>query len=126
MPDTGQDLGADLNRLETMALRNLPNVAEQYGNAAARVNGTGFSVGAAFSRHTAFGGSTQGPALGPWIQLKDTIAGYLRDTADKLDATAEALELAVKAIADADQAAAAELDRLRGGAHRDVPPPQGR
>jgi hypothetical protein len=117
MPDSGTDLGADLDRLEAMAKVNLPNVADQYSASASDVEAASQSVGMVFARPAGFG-DTQGPALGPWIQLKDTIHTFLKCTADNLDATAEALLLAVKAIADTDAEASKELDRLRTQAGR--------
>lgn len=112
MPDSGKDLGADLDWLETMAQKNLPDVAAEYAMAAAQVDATSSTVGAVFVRSPEFGG-VQGPAFGPWTDLKDTIHTFLSDTADNLLATAHALRAAVDTIAETDAAAAAELNRLR-------------
>jgi hypothetical protein len=112
MPDSGMDLGADLYRLHTMATSNLPDVAEVYRRAAARLVSTDSGLTAAFVRPAQFGG-TRGPAYKPWVDLRDTIKGFLSDTGNNLGETAAALLLAVEAYSEVDHAAGVEFKELK-------------
>lgn len=116
MPDR-EYLGADLDRLERMAKEKLPAVALQYSEAATRIEAAGSSTGAAFARSAEFGGG-QGPAFGPWTQLKDVVYGFLNGTAENLQATADAVQAAVNAMALADTTSGQELQVLRDPEHR--------
>jgi hypothetical protein len=112
MPDQGVDLGADLYKLLVVAKDNLPSVSVIYGDAMAKYNQALSGLAAAMQRPEHFGGSP-GPVYGAWTAFHGIAAKFMSDTRSSLDATAAALEKAVEMYAATDQAAAAELKRLR-------------
>lgn len=112
MPDRGADLGADLYRLYQLAKVNLPNVAAEYATAASAVSRTDSGLSLAFVRPAQFGG-TFGSAYRPWVEARDMIGKFLSDTSTNLTDTARALLLAVGTYAECDDAAVAELNRLK-------------
>jgi hypothetical protein len=121
MPDSGQDLGADLYQLWRAGRDNMPSVAAVFANANRSVSDTHNGMEAAFSRSDHFGGGTYGPVYPAFTALRDELQRILGDTAVNIELTGEALCLAATEYAKTDAGAAAELARLRG-TNGDLPP----
>ena len=109
--DHGTTLGLDLWELYRAGKQSLPAVAMEYYVASNYVRHSGDAAEPAFSRPAMFGG-IQGPAFGEWVELMRTIARFLEDTGDNLDATGTALVMAADAYAETDHRAGRELHRL--------------
>jgi hypothetical protein len=112
MPDVGRDLGVDIQQLWMAGKEKLPAVASEYRAAAGLVASTEASTLCALTLPSALLGG-RGDVLGPWTGLRDELLKILRDTADNLDAAADALLMAADAYARTDRGARDTFDRLR-------------
>lgn len=112
MPNSGEDLGADLYELWRAGRDNLPTVAAQYSAATGFLSSTDYGLHYAFQRPGRFGDGAYGPVYGPWKDLRTELEGILSETATNLELTGEALCLAATEYAETDEAAAAEFNRL--------------
>jgi hypothetical protein len=108
MPDSGKDLGVDLYDLWRAGRDNLPSVAHQYRVASGFI---ATDLAATFRRSDRLGGP-YGQAYRAWAALRDDVERILTETADNLDAVAEALCLATQRYAGTDAEAAEEFRRL--------------
>ncbi|HEY2947409.1 MAG TPA: hypothetical protein VGJ53_03265 [Micromonosporaceae bacterium] len=111
MSKSSDELGAELYELWFAGERRLPAIAEEFATAASRVGGS-MNGESAFWRPSELSGP-YGAARGPWVSFRDEVYDILKETADNLDLTGEALSLAAREYAKTDRAAAAKLEQLK-------------
>jgi hypothetical protein len=111
MSKSGDELGAELYELWFAGERRLPAIANEFTSAASRLNGS-MSGETVLWRPPELSGP-YGAARGPWASFRDDVYDILRETADNLDLTGEALSLAAREYAKTDSAAAAKLEQLK-------------
>ncbi|WBB96026.1 hypothetical protein O7543_25240 [Solwaraspora sp. WMMA2080] len=111
-PNSGSRLGADLYGLWRAGRDNLPTVAAVYSAAGDALDAAAVGVAGAFVRSGNLPGVPYGPAYQPWVELHNILAKICHDTADNIEATADALCVATVEYARADYEAASEFARL--------------
>ncbi|WP_034594685.1 hypothetical protein [Hamadaea tsunoensis] len=113
MGESGEQLGADLNRMWKVANRILPDLSAEFAAARRAVCGTRSTLAGFPSVPEVNNGLARCASEQPWLDLRDELDKILLDTVDNMNDTATALDMATKAYASTDAAAAAEFDRER-------------
>jgi len=109
VPKSGYDLGVDLYKLWYAGRHDLPTLAEVYAKACNALADTDIGIESAFRRDVYFGPDR---VLDAWRTLRDSLHGFLRDSATNLEMTADALCLAVSAYKETDDGARQALTQL--------------
>jgi hypothetical protein len=107
----GKEFGVDLYELEKVAKVDFPTVAADYGDAIGTCERLRGELAQAMQRPAKFGGDALGPVYQAYLDLHDTVTGFLKETKANLDDTATALDKAARHYAETDQAARDELYR---------------
>jgi uncharacterized protein YukE len=110
--DQGVTLGLDLAELYRAGRLTLPNGAAEIREAGAAV-ARAISAESCFTRPAIFGGS-KGLAHAEWEELRASLDRFLTETADNMVDAGQALITAAENYASTDEAAAGELNRLKG------------
>ncbi|WP_107656016.1 hypothetical protein [Nocardia suismassiliense] len=112
MVHQGKALGVDLHRLEQAAKVHFPAVSADYGEAIGKCDQVRGQIEQAMRRPEQFGGDTLGPVYHAYLDLHDTVMGFLKETRTNLDDTATALHRAAQIFAGMDRKAGDEMNRL--------------
>lgn len=107
----GKDLGADLHRLEQAAKVHFPAVSEDYRLAIDNCDKARGEVEKVMRRPEQFGGDALGPVYRAYLDLHDTVMGFMKETRRNLDDTGAALDKAAQIFAAMDREAADEMSR---------------
>ncbi|MBF6062313.1 hypothetical protein IU500_10150 [Nocardia terpenica] len=107
----GKDLGADLHRLEQAAKVHFPAVSADYGLAIDKCDKVRGDVEQVMRRPEQFGGDALGPVYRAYLDLHDTVLGFMKETRRNLDDTGAALDKAARIFAAMDREAADEMNR---------------
>ena len=111
MVHQGKEFGVDLYELEKVAKVDFPVVSADYGDAIGSCDRVRGEVAQVMRRPEQFGGDALGPVYQAYLDLHDTVVGFLKETKTNLDDTAIALDKAARHYAETDQAARDELYR---------------
>lgn len=111
MVHQGKEFGVDLYELEKVAKVDFPTVAADYGDAIDSCDRVRGELAQVMQRPAQFGGDALGPVYQAYLDLHDTVTGFLKETKTNLDDTATALDKAARHYANNDQAARDELYR---------------
>ncbi|MGW5715517.1 WXG100 family type VII secretion target [Amycolatopsis sp. NPDC003865] len=111
MVHQGKEFGVDLYELEKVAKVDFPTVSADYGDAIGSCNRVRSDLAQVMRRPERFGGDPLGPVYQAYLNLHDTVLGFLNETRANLDDTATALDKAARHYAETDQAARDELYR---------------
>lgn len=111
MTSSGRELGADIYELWRAGHENLPNVAAQFSDSASTL--AAYSYGYKFYRSGSLGAGGMYGAYDAWNSLAGTLDGIMRETADNIVDTGNALVLAADMYAATDADAAAEFNRRK-------------
>lgn len=109
MPDSGAELGVDLYWLSTVANDDLPSAANVFLDASRNLVSAATPVDGLMRRPSAFGGGTSSIYEG-WHGLHATTSRFLSDTADNIEDTAHALNLAIDHYKETDHGAKVAFD----------------
>ncbi|MFI6044708.1 hypothetical protein ACIA8C_23980 [Nocardia sp. NPDC051321] len=107
----GQRFGVDLYELEKVAKADFPTISGDYSAAIGGCDRVRGEIAQVMRRPEQFGGDSLGPVYRAYLDLHDTIAGFLKETRVNLDDTAVALDKAARYFAGTDREAAAEMNR---------------
>ncbi|NBH11310.1 hypothetical protein [Amycolatopsis sp. SID8362] len=111
MVHQGKEFGVDLYELEKVAKVDFPTISADYGDAIGSCNRVRGELAQVMRRPEQFGGDALGPVYQAYLDLHDTVLGFLGETRTNLDDTATALDRAARHYAETDQAARGELYR---------------
>jgi hypothetical protein len=112
VPKHGEDLGVDLYELWVAGQTQLPQVGEQFADAAQWLARTESQDGG-FWRPAEFGGGGYGPAQASFAHLRDSMTAIFRDSQDNLELAGRALMMAAEEYASTDHTAADTFHRLQ-------------
>ncbi len=111
MVHQGKEFGVDLYELEKVAKVDFPVVSADYGDAIGSCDRVLGGVDRAMRRPEQFGGGALGPVYQAYLDLHETMTGFLKETKTNLDDTAAALGTAAQHYAGTDHSASDELHR---------------
>ncbi|MFI6170776.1 hypothetical protein ACIBCN_28605 [Nocardia sp. NPDC051052] len=111
MVHQGKALGVDLHRLEQAAKAHFPAISADYGETIGNCDRVRGEVEQVMRRPEQFGGDTLGPVYRVYLDLHDTVMGFMKETRTNLDDTATALDRAARMFAGMDREAADEMNR---------------
>ncbi|PPK67021.1 hypothetical protein CLV40_10817 [Actinokineospora auranticolor] len=111
MVHQGKEFGVDLYELEKVAKVDFPVIAADYADAIGSCERLRSDLAQVLQRPEQFGGGTLGPVYQAYLELHDTVTGYLKETKTNLDDTAAALDRAASRYAETDEVARDELHR---------------
>jgi hypothetical protein len=111
----GEEFGVDLYELEAVAKGDFPLISADYGDAIGSSDRVLGGVAQAMRRPAQFGGDALGPVYQAYLDLHNTVVGFLKETKVNLDDTAVALDKAAQLYAETDQAASDEMNRREHG-----------
>jgi uncharacterized protein YukE len=111
MVHQGKEFGVDLYELEKVAKVDFPIVSADYGDAIGSCDRVRGELAQAMRRPEQFGGDALGSVYQTYLDLHDTVTGFLKETRTNLDDTATALDKTARNYAETDQAAHEELHR---------------
>ncbi|WP_405164384.1 WXG100 family type VII secretion target [Nocardia sp. NBC_01499] len=116
MVHQGNRLGVELYELEKAAKADFPVISDDYGTTIGHCDRVRAEVDQAMRRPAYFGGDPLGPVHQAYLDLHDTVAGFLKETKTNLNDTAAALDRAARYYAQTDREAGDEMNRR---AHND-------
>lgn len=103
--------GVDLYELELAAKSDFPAISGDYGKAIDSCGQARSAVEGVMCRPEYFGSDTLGPVYPAYLELNDTVVGFLQETRTNLDLTATALDKAAQLFAATDAGAADEFNK---------------
>jgi hypothetical protein len=125
MGHTGDELAADCLDLWEAGYYELKPLGEVFRDAAGKLVLTDQGLGNMY-RDGKLGGP-YGPVHGAWSEFRDDVFDILRETAEALDLTGDALVMAAKLYMGEDEAVKAKFEELQGAviaAHPEKEPPR--